>query len=497
MLKSLPLLRGSINLQAALEHDDNILQELAYPEQRIDFFTHLHIHLPEIKAIVSHHLGLKPELCRVGEVSDSSQNRVLIRFPLPYKIGETRFPGNADEKLRCEAATLYGFKRTAPLISRFHIYGGSGFPMVLASPKVAPLFDRLMLHLRRTANWLLRRPIPCRYISSRVGNTLGVGYLITEFIEKADGRMLSETWETFRDDSVRRSNLFNDLSRIMLAMAKCHASVIGSLAMDDTGVLSLTNRPLTLQLHQLENEGVATGIDRKLTYQSSETYALDLLSSHDARLRCVQNAIRDEYDGKAQLAALTSMRAIYRHFLDHDLRHGPFVFTFTDLHQSNIFVDENWHITFLIDLEWTGSFPIEMLHPPFWFTGQGIDLMGPGEHLSAYSVLHSEFLEQFEEAEKSCAPIVPGKPLYCTNAMKRGWKNKGFWYFHALHSPKGLYNIFLQHIQPIFEPSHGGDSIFDQVFAPYWAPNSDKFIATKVEETNVYNQQLRETFNIS
>ncbi|KAI1908239.1 hypothetical protein LOZ65_006669 [Ophidiomyces ophidiicola] len=478
MLKSLPLLRGSINLQAALEHDDNILQELAYPEQRIDFFTHLHIHLPKIKAIVSHLLGLKPELCRVGEVSEWIAGSFNVCIPVYI-----------DNTLQENCPTDIPI----PYLWGFGFPNGSGF----SSPKVAPLFDRLMLHLRRTANWLLRRPIPCRYISSRVGNTLGVGYLITEFIEKADGRMLSETWETFRDDSVRRSNLFNDLSRIMLAMAKCHASVIGSLTMDDTGVLSLTNRPLTLQLHQLENEGVATGIDRKLTYQSSETYALDLLSSHDARLRCVQNAIRDEYDGKAQLAALTSMRAIYRHFLDHDLRHGPFVFTFTDLHQSNIFVDENWHITFLIDLEWTGSFPIEMLHPPFWFTGQGIDLMGPGEHLSAYSVLHSEFLEQFEEAEKSCAPIVPGKPLYCTNAMKRGWKNKGFWYFHALHSPKGLYNIFLQHIQPIFEPSHGGDSIFDQVFAPYWAPNSDKFIATKVEETNVYNQQLRETFNIS
>jgi hypothetical protein len=29
----------------------------------------------------------------------------MIRFPLQYKVGEENFPGNADEKLQCEAAT--------------------------------------------------------------------------------------------------------------------------------------------------------------------------------------------------------------------------------------------------------------------------------------------------------------------------------------------------------------------------------------------------------
>lgn len=31
--------------------------------------------------------------------------RVIIRFPLPYRVGEAFRPGNADEKLRCEAGT--------------------------------------------------------------------------------------------------------------------------------------------------------------------------------------------------------------------------------------------------------------------------------------------------------------------------------------------------------------------------------------------------------
>ena len=35
-----------------------------------------------------------------------SAKRVLIRFPLLYKVGESAYPGNADEKLRCEAVLI-------------------------------------------------------------------------------------------------------------------------------------------------------------------------------------------------------------------------------------------------------------------------------------------------------------------------------------------------------------------------------------------------------
>ncbi len=31
--------------------------------------------------------------------------RIIIRFPLLYKVGELNYPGNIDEKLRCEVVT--------------------------------------------------------------------------------------------------------------------------------------------------------------------------------------------------------------------------------------------------------------------------------------------------------------------------------------------------------------------------------------------------------
>lgn len=110
MLKSLPLVNGTITLSEALENDDDILLELSYPEKRLDFFCYLYERREEIEAVAAFHLGISKAACRVGEVKewihgsfnacipvyiDNSAKRcgkrkVMVRFPLPYKVGELR-----------------------------------------------------------------------------------------------------------------------------------------------------------------------------------------------------------------------------------------------------------------------------------------------------------------------------------------------------------------------------------------------------------------------
>lgn len=122
---SLPLLRGSITLEA-LQQEDDMLLDVSSPDSRIEFFVFLYGHRSDIAELVSGHLGLdQPNQCRVADVKEwihgsfnvcipvyvenwksCSAKPVLIRFPLPYKVGESAYPGNADEKLRCEAATF-------------------------------------------------------------------------------------------------------------------------------------------------------------------------------------------------------------------------------------------------------------------------------------------------------------------------------------------------------------------------------------------------------
>jgi hypothetical protein len=346
-----------------------------------------------------------------------------------------------------------------------------------------------MWYIRRSALKVLGYPVPCRYISRQCVRTLKTGYLVIEYIEETQGKMLSESWEELRHNKNLRLNLFSDLSRIMLSLAQSPLPRIGSLTIDKHGVL--LNRPLTLRLQHLENEGIPTNIDRTLTYSTTDAYLLDLLLCHDSRIQNQPNSIREEFNGQAQLSTLTTMRARIPHFTNRELRHGAFVLTLTDLHQSNIFVDNDWHVKCLIDLEWACSRPLEMLHRPSWLTGRGVDQLAKGEHLEAYSSIRGEFVDAFEKEEKLFSPFN-SDVSHRTRIMRRGWTAGNFWYFHALDNPKGLYNIFLQHIQPMFTGlDEKGMIEFERTLAPYWSVDGLQIIAAKIKDKEVYDDQLR------
>ena len=315
-----------------------------------------------------------------------------------------------------------------------------------------------------------------------------------DYIEEKDGKMLSESWKELRQDRTHRNNLFKGLSRIILSLGRIPLPRIGSFTMNDKGVVSLTNRPLTLLLQQLENESIPTNMNRQLTYTTVEPYLLDLLALHDSRLRHQPNSVNDAADCREQMAALTCMRSVLHHFYSRDLRHGPFFFTLTDIHQSNIFVDEHWRIKCMIDLEWACSLPMEMQHPPHWLTDRNVDQL-TGEHLAAFNEIREEFMDVFEREVK----LSPRSDQYAslrTHTMKRGWETGKFFYFHALNSIVGLFNLFWQHIQPRFAPLHSADEVFDRICAPYWESEADKFVSTKLEERKNYESQLQCAFKI-
>jgi hypothetical protein len=137
------LLRDEITYAVAQEQDTNILHELGYRDQKIRFFTHLYRNRELIKNLVARHLGLtSAETCHLADVEDwidgsfnvcirvdiDSRDRVsakqlMIRFPLPYKIGENTHPGNADEKVRCEAGIYVWLQENCPDVPIPQLYG--------------------------------------------------------------------------------------------------------------------------------------------------------------------------------------------------------------------------------------------------------------------------------------------------------------------------------------------------------------------------------------
>ncbi|PLN84892.1 hypothetical protein BDW42DRAFT_183365 [Aspergillus taichungensis] len=481
-LKPRRLIRGEITYSAAKEKDTNILHELGYREQKIQFFTRLYKNRELIKNLVAHHLGITSDACRVVDVEDwihgsfnvcirvdidnpkpNTEKQVMIRFPLPYRIGESPCPGNADEKVRCEVGTYAWVSEKCPdvPIPRLHGFGlsnGKTFTYLGA----LPFFSQNIERLRRWLLQLLRYPVPSLYVENRVQdrNMLGMPYLVIEYIDPSRGEMLSETWERGRLDPRLRANLFHGLSRIMLNLARIPLPKIGSFNLDEHGYLHLSNRPLTLEIQQLENESIPVDIQRDTTHASVDSYVNDILELHQSRLRHQPNAINSLEDG------------------------GPFFLSLTDLNQSNIYVDHDWNITGLIDLEWACSQPVEMIHPPHWLTNEAIDLISVDD----YEVMHGEFMDAFAHEEKTFdLPF----PLY--SVLKQGLEKGTFWCSLSLASPTALFKIFYDYIQPRFSKTHD-DPAFWQITMPYWNFNTFAFIEHKVKDKDIYDKSLLEAF---
>lgn len=303
--------------------------------------------------------------------------------------------------------------------------------------------------------------------------------------------MLSNTWLDGQHDAKRRTNIFRGLSRILLDISRTPLPKIGSFIIDSGGFLRLTNRPLSCEIQQLENENIPIQIPRDYTYSTVDSYLLDQLSVHNSRFRDQPNAINNLGDCALQLAALSAMRTIFQPLFQRDYCRGPFTLSLTDLHQSNIFVDTEWNITCFVDLEWACSLPIEMIHPPYWLTNKGVDELDSAE----YNAVREEFMEILSAEERNLGPAASGKLLLprLSDVMNRGWETGTFWYTLALSSPSGLFNIFHEHIRPLFCPYKYGEE-FNLIMPFLWDTDLGRIAGRKLADKEEYDKQLRQAF---
>ncbi|KAE8149392.1 hypothetical protein BDV25DRAFT_156391, partial [Aspergillus avenaceus] len=522
MPKKLPLLNEEITYSIAKEREVNVLHQLNYHHQKTHFFTHLNSKHAWMKAIVVHHLGLSStNACHVSGMEDwlcgsfnvsvpvtiqrwkgrqQPGGCVLLRFPLPYRVGEKARPGNGDEKIRCEAGAYAWLQENCPEVPIPRLYGfGMATGEKFTRIDNLPLFRRLYHFLRRRLLSWLGLPVPSYYkhhlhrMSASQDAVTDSGYLLIERIEETQGTMLSNTWPHKQNDIGLRTNFFRDLSRILLSMSRIPLPRIGSFTIDSEGFLSLDNRPLSIELEQLENEGVSIDMPRDYTYSTVESYVADILCAHDSRLRDQPNAANNIHDCGYQMSALAAMRTIVPFMFSRNLRRGPFVFTLTDLHQSNIFVDDNWHITCLVDLEWACSRPMEMVEPPYWLTNQGVD----GITAKEYDLLRTELMTVLTEEEtKLPSPIFSAEAKMTmprlSEVMQDAWTKGTFWYTLALSSPTGLFRLFYEHIQPLVAGNYSEE--FSEVMPFYWERNVAKFVARKLSDKKRYDRELQMAF---
>ncbi|KAH8160993.1 hypothetical protein CIB48_g7247 [Xylaria polymorpha] len=444
--------RGPITFESAIEEEKNIINWVSYGPATDRFYQELWAQRDSIEALVKHHLALGREaMCRVlpshhwirgsfnvcvfVEVkSGNSARKVIFRCPMPHKLAEARYPGSIDEKLSSEVGAHIWIEENCPEIRSPHLFG---FGMM-------------------------------------------------------DGRhMLSDTFHIHREDEARRQRLFRGISRIMISLARLPQARIGSFQLNDSGTVTLTNRPLTCSMMILENDGATRTMPRNDTINCTDAFVSDMLTFHDHRFLSQPNAVNDESDCRTQMAVKTLLRVVAHNYIKRELRNGPFLLQHTDLHASNILVDKDWNITGLIDLEWVCALPAEKLAVPYWLTGCAIDDI-EGEKLDQFDLVRQEFMHIFKEEEQvTKMKAKASHNINLSEIMHDMWDSKGVWFWYCLSSVNAMYFLLESHLLPPKSFSLEAERIMSR----FWSRESEDIVRKKLADKKAYDEELRGLFS--
>lgn len=463
-----------------------------------------------IAALVRHHLRLRKDdsctvlpvdtwiqggfnICIIVMVTSGGWTRELIfRCPMPHKLAEQQYPGTMDEKVSCEVATYvwmqeYCDKIRIPTLYAFGFGDGNHFTHV----EQRPIFTRICHAFKQWMYRLLRYPLLSNYTRNTSAPSVDTPYVLLEHIGPDTGQMLSNTWSQYKDDTDRRTRLFQGLSRVMLSLARLPQQHIGSFRFNaSNGTITLSNRPLTCTTMIAEYSGTPRTVEPHQIYQGTDTFASDMLKLHDNYLLHDPHAVRDEDDARERMTIRTLLRAVMHSFVLPDRRNGPFLLQLTDLHPSNIFVDDNWNVTCLIDLEWICALPVEMLSVPYWLTNCSIDALIDEEY-DRFDEARQEFLTIMDEESKS---IPMEHDVQITSTMRDVWASKGVWFWTCVRSLNAWVFVFEDHILPIF--SVNKTLVVDlNELSSFWHKGVDSIVDAKVDDELKYQADLRALFD--
>lgn len=131
------------------------------------------------------------------------------------------------------------------------------------------------------------------------------------------------------------------LARIMPSLRSSPLPHIGAFRVDNDGYLQFDNRPLGVQFTIQDNEGIPLNTDRHQIFTRVKDFVLNHLEAFSNRLLRQPNGIESHNDAYYQMTSLAAAHAIFPQVFRRDLDKGPFVFTLTDLHRSNILVNDD------------------------------------------------------------------------------------------------------------------------------------------------------------
>lgn len=298
--------------------------------------------------------------------------------------------------------------------------------------------------------------------------------------------MLSNTWETEQDNPVKRHTLLRGLATLLVSLARVPQPRIGSFQFNDDCTISLSNRPLSCSIMLWENSNMPRTIQRNCTYSCADPYVSDLISCQDNVFLNDPNAAFDDEDCRGHMAARSLIRLLSYRFIRPERRYGPFSLQLTDVNRSNIYVDRDWNITCLIDLEWICALPVESLVVPYWLSGQAINKLSEPE----LDKIQQEFIYAVEEEESRRTLVKGSFPLART--MKESWHSGASWLWMAVHSSV-MYSLVWKHIYPRF-PVMADRAQAEAILSGCWREDSTQVIQDKANELKKYRQLVASLF---
>lgn len=312
--------------------------------------------------------------------------------------------------------------------------------------------------------------------------------MLLDYINSAKGRMLSDTLKDFREtDSKRMRNLCRGISRIILSLASKAQPLIGSLRFNDDGSTTLSSRPLFCAHSILESEGAPRALNG--LYTTNTSFITDMLRFREEAFRAQPNAVNDEEDCYLQMLHMTLLRRLRPHFARHS--DGPFILQFTDFHASNIFVDDDWNVVALIDLEYVCALPPEMLTVPYWLSVDAIDDVI--DHMDPFCKIHEAFMDIFRDEESRISHV---NDLQLAPSIEETWTSSSCWFYRSLISINGMACCLEDHIYEKFHfnPSRKEERHLAKTLSSRWTPDPANFVEQKLRDKAKYNEDMARHF---
>ena len=345
-----------------------------------------------------------------------------IRFPQP---GAVLFP---EEKVKNEVAVMRYILDQTSIPVPFIVYSGTKEESPV---KLGPFI--MMSHIEHTTTMYDALNIPgCPYQERGV---LGPNI-----------------------DEGRLGMLYTQLAKTLLQLSKPEFPKIGSLNQVDDFTWEVASRPLSMNMNELVRLGTLPR--SKLppldaTFKTASSYIEALAQLNIQHLLHQRNdAVQSADDCRRKFVA---RKLFYKLARDKKLslpcnENGPFKLWCDDFRPANVLLDEDMHITGVVDWEFTYTAPVEFSYaPPWWLLIEKPEFWSKG--IEDWTRVFDRRLKTFLMAMRHCEEMdnQHGQRQHrLSDQMQQSWESGDFWVVYALLHSFAFDAIYWQKIDQRF-----------------------------------------------